>query len=77
MCQCESGTFQPNCCEQDTCPTTGRPIQLHFAPGVDHSIARLMYFATRDEVCPNMYAISANKWKHDSDEKSNLTLAFF
>ena len=51
VCQCKPGTFQSNCHEQDTCPTTGRPVRLHFAPSADHSMARLMYFSTRDEVC--------------------------
>ena len=57
MCQCQPGQFQPNCRVQDICPTIGRPIQLHFAPGADHSTARMIYFATGDEVYPSMYAI--------------------
>ena len=41
-CQCEPGIFQPNCRVQDTCPNTQRPVRLHFAPGADYSMARLM-----------------------------------
>ena len=48
MCQCQPGQFQPNCRVQDICPTTGRPVRLHFAPGADHSTARMIYFATGD-----------------------------
>ena len=50
LCQCQPGQFQPNCRVQDICPTLGRPIRLHFARGADHSIARMIYFATGDEV---------------------------
>ena len=55
----------------------GRPIWLHFASGADPSTTRLMYFAIGDEVYPDMYAISTNKWEHDSSDKSNLSLLLF
>ena len=76
MCQCEPGTFQPNYREQDTCPTTGRPVRLHFTLGADHSMAHLMYFATGDKVCPNIYAISADEWKNDSGDKIGFEHCF-
>ena len=73
-CQCESGTFQPNFRMQDICPTMGRAIWLHFAPSADHSMARLMYIATRDKVCPDMYTISTDKWEHDSSDELDSSL---
>ena len=76
MCQCHPGQFQPNCCVQDICPTTGRPIRLHFAPSADY-IARMINFATRDEVYPGMCAISGDKWEHDSGNESNSSFPFF
>ena len=76
-CQCKPDTFQPNCRVQDTCSTTGRPVRLHFALGADHSMVCLMYFATGDEVCPNIFAISVDKWEHDSNDKSNSSLPLF
>ena len=77
MCQCETGTFQPNCCEQNTCPTTGRLVRVYFPPGVDHSMARLMYFATGDKVYPDMYGISGDEWEHDSNDESDSSLPLF
>ena len=77
MCQCKLGTFQPNCCKQNTCPTTGRLVRLHFTPGADHSMAHLMYFATRDEVYPDMYAILGDEWEHDSGDESDSSLSLF
>ena len=77
VCQCQHGQFQPNCCVQDICPTMGRLVRLHFAPGADHSTARMIYFATGDEVYPGMYAISGDEWEHDSDNESNLSLPLF
>ena len=74
MCQCEPGTFQPNCREQSTCPTTGRPVWFHFAPGADYGMARVMYFATGDELYPGMYAISGYEWEHDSGDESDSSL---
>ena len=74
MCQCKLGTFQPNCREQSTCPTTGRLIRLYFAPGADYGMARVMYFATGDELYPGMYAILGDEWKHDSGDKSDSSL---
>ena len=77
MCQWKPGTFQPNCREQDTCPTTRRPIQLHFALSADHSMACLMYFATGDEVYLDMYAILGYEWEHDSGDESDSSLPLF
>ena len=77
VCQCEPGTFQQNCREQNTCPATGRPVRLHFAPGADHAMARLMYFATGDEIYPDMYAISGDEWEHDSGDESDSSLSLF
>ena len=37
----------------------------------------MIYFATRDEVYPDMYAISSDKWEHDSSDKSNSSLPLF
>ena len=74
VCQCEPGTFQPNCREQSTCPTTRRPVRLHFAPGADYGMARVMYFATGDELYPGMYEISGDEWEHDSGDESNSNL---
>ena len=76
-CQCEPDTFQPNCCMHDTCPNTQRLVRLHFALGVDHNMARLMYFANGDKVCPNMYAISVDEWEHNSNDESDLSLPLF
>ena len=61
LCQCQPEQFQPNCHVQDICPTMGRPVRLHFPRGADHSTARMIYFATGDEVYPGMYAISGDK----------------
>ena len=77
MCQCQPGQFQPNCRLQDICSTTGRPIRLHFIPGADHSTARMIYFATGDEAYPGMYAISGDKWEHDSGNESDSSLPLF
>ena len=77
MCQCQPGQFQPNCCVQDICPTTGRPVRLHFAPGADHSTARMMYFAIGDEAYPGMYAICGDEWEHDSGNESDSSLPLF
>ena len=77
MCQCQPGQFQPNCRVQDICPTTGRPVRLHFAPGADHSTTRMIYFATGDEVYPDMYVISGDKWEHDSGNESDSRLLLF
>ena len=77
MCQCQPGQFQPNCRVQDICPTTGRPVQLHFAPGADHSTVRMIYFATGDEVYPDMYGISGDEWEHHSGNKSDSSLPLF
>ena len=77
MCQCQPRQFQPNCRVQDICPTTGRPVRLHFAPGVDHSTARMIYFATGDEAYPGMYAISGDEWEHDSGNESDSSLPLF
>ena len=74
MCQCEPGTFQLNCREQSTCPTTGRLVRLHFAPGADYGMARLMYFAIGDELYPDMYAISGDEWEHNSGDESDSSL---
>ena len=54
-----------------------RPVPLHFAPSVDHSMAHLRYFATRDEVCLDMYAISADEWEHDSGDELDSSLSLF
>ena len=77
MCQCQPGQFQPNCRVQDICPTTGRPVRLHFAPGADHSTAHMMYFATGDEAYLGMYAISGDEWEHDSGNESDSSLPLF
>ena len=77
LCQCQPGQFQPNCRVQDICPTTGRPVRLHFARGADHSTARMIYFATGDEVYPGMYAISGDEWEHDSGNESDSSLPLF
>ena len=74
MCQCQPGQFQPNCRVQDTCPTTGRPVRLHFAPGADHSTACMIYFATGDKAYRGMYAISGDEWEHDSGNESDSSL---
>ena len=62
---------------QDICPTTGRLVRLHFAPGADHSTARMIYFATGDEAYPGMYAISSDKWEHDSGNEFDSSLPLF
>ena len=77
LCQCQPGQFQPNCRVQDICPITGRPVRLHFARGADHSTACMIYFSTRDEVYPGMYAISGDEWEHDSGNESNSNLPLF
>ena len=77
LCQCQPGQFQSNCPVQDICPTTGRPVRLHFAHGADHSTARMIYFATGDEVYPSMYAISGDEWEHDSGNESDSSLPLF
>ena len=77
VCQCQPGQFQPNCCVQDICPTTERPVRLHFTPSADHSTARMIYFATGDEVYPSMYAISGDEWEHDSGNESDSSLPLF
>ena len=77
MCQCQPGQFQPNCCVQDICSTTGRPVRLDFAPGADHSTARMIYFATEDEAYLGMYAISGDEWDHDSGNESDSSLPLF
>ena len=77
LCQCQPGQFQSNCRVQDICPTTGRPVQLHFARGANHSTARMIFFATGDEVYPGMYAISGDEWEHDSGNESNSSLPLF
>ena len=56
---------------------TGRPVQIHFTPGADRNTARLIYFGLGDEVYPNMYAISADEWDHDSDDESDLSLTLY
>ena len=76
-CQCEPETFQPNCRMQDTCPTVGRPLQLHFALGAHHSTARMIYFATGDKVYFDIYAISGDEWEHDSSDESDSSLPLF
>ena len=77
MCQCQPEQFQPNCRVQNICPTMGRPVQLHFAPSADHSTACMIYFATKDEVYPGMYAISSDEWEHDSSDESDSSLPLF
>ena len=77
VCQCQPIQFQPNCRVQDICPTMGRPVQLHFAPDANHSIARKIYFPIGDEVYPGMYAISGDEWKHDSGDESDSSLPLF
>ena len=77
LCQCQPGQFQPNCHVQDICPTTGRPVRLHFACGADHSTACMIYFATGDKVYPGMYAISSDEWEHDSGNESDSSLLLF
>ena len=77
VCQCEPGTFQLNCHEQNTYPTKGRPVRLHFVPGADHGMACLMYFATGDEIYPNMYAISGDEWENNSGDESDSSLPLF
>ena len=37
----------------------------------------MIYFATRDEVYPGMYAISGDEWKHDSSNESDSSLLLF
>ena len=59
------------------CPTTGRPVQLHFTLGADCSTARMIYFATGDKVYPGMYAISSDEWEHDSSDQSDSSLPLF
>ena len=77
LCQCQPEQFQPNCRIQDICPTTGRPLRLHFARGTDHSTARMIYFTTGVEVYPGMYAISGDEWEHDSGNESDSSLPLF
>ena len=77
VCQCQPGQFQSNCHVQDICPTMRRPIQLYFTPSVDYSTARMIYFATGDEVYLGMYAISGNEWEHDSGNKFNSSLPLY
>ena len=77
MCQCKPRTSQSNCREQDTCLTTGRLVRLHFAPGANHYMAHLIYFATGDKVYLDMYAISGDEWEHDNSDKSDSSLPFF
>ena len=61
----------------DICPTTGRPVRLYFAPSVDHSTARMIYFAIGDKIYPGMYAISSHEWEHDSGNESDSSLTLF
>ena len=56
---------------------TGRPVRIHFALGVDRNTARLIYFGTGDEVYPNMHAISADEWDHDSGDESDSSLTLY
>ena len=76
-CQCQLGAYQHYCFVQENCPMTGRPVRIHFAPGADRNTARLIYFGTGDEVYPNMYAISADEWDHDSGDKSDSSLTLY
>ena len=62
---------------QDTCSIKERPVRLYFAPGANHSIAHLIYFATGDEVYLDMYAISSDEWNHDSGDESDSSLPLF
>ena len=55
----------------------GRPVRIHFAPDIDRNTARLIYFGTEDEVYPNMYAISADEWDHDSGNESDSSLTLY
>ena len=55
----------------------GRPVRIHFAPGANQNTARLIYFGTGDEVYPNMYAISADEWDHDSGDDSDSSLTLY
>ena len=54
-----------------------RPVQIHFASGADRNTARLIYFGIGDEVYPNMYAISADEWDHDSSDESDSSLTLY
>ena len=36
-----------------------------------------MYFATGDELYPDMYTISGDEWKHNSGDESNSSLPLF
>ena len=56
---------------------TGRPVWIHFALGTDCNTARLVYFGIGDEVYPNMYAISADEWDHDSSNESDSSLILY
>ena len=56
---------------------TGRPVRIHFAPSADRNTTRLIYFGTGDEVYPNMYAISADEWDHDSSDESHSSLTLY
>ena len=58
-------------------PYDGKTVRIHFAPGADQNTARLIYFGTEDEVYPNMYAISADEWDHDSGDESNSSLTLY
>ena len=77
VCQCQPGQFQSNCRVQAICPTMGRPVRLHFAPGADHSTTCMIYFAIGDKVYPGMYAISSDGWEHDSGDESDSSLLLF
>ena len=37
----------------------------------------MIYFATGDEVYPDMYAISSDEWEHDSGNESDSSLLLF
>ena len=37
----------------------------------------MIYFATGDEVYPDMYAISGDEWEHDSGNESDSSFPLF
>ena len=76
-CQCRHGAYQPDCCVRDNYSLTERPVRVHFALGADRNTTLLIYFGTGDEVFSDMYAISADKWDHDSSDESDSSLTLY
>ena len=72
-----SNNFNQIAVSKTFCPTMGRHVRLHFAPGVDHSTTCMIYFAIGDEIYPSMYAIFGDEWEHDSGDESDSSFTLF